>query len=142
MSPCQEGHVCPKINKQMYQYFFANEKYKVNQPIHRPPVFSNFIIKLLMRFQLFCILFLVLFLLKYNLHAVLCIGSRKIHWRRGRLPTPVFLGFLCGSDGEESRRPGFLQCGRPWFDPWVGKIPWRREQVPTPVFWPGESHGL
>lgn len=46
----------------MYQYFFANEKYKVNQPIHRPPVFSNFIIKLLMRFQLFCILFLVLFL--------------------------------------------------------------------------------
>lgn len=46
----------------MYQYFFANEKYQVNQPTHRPPIFSNFIIKLLMRFQLFCILFLVLFL--------------------------------------------------------------------------------
>ena len=35
-----------------------------------------------------------------------------------------------------------LQCGRPGFDPWVGKIPWRRERLPTPVFWPGESHGL
>ena len=31
-----------------------------------------------------------------------------------------------------------LQCGRPGFDPWVGKIPWRREQLPTPVFCPGE----
>ena len=35
-----------------------------------------------------------------------------------------------------------LQCGRPGFDPWVGKIPWRRERLPTPVFWPGEMHGL
>ena len=35
-----------------------------------------------------------------------------------------------------------LPCGRPGFDPWVGKIPWRRERLPTPVVWPGESHGL
>ena len=35
-----------------------------------------------------------------------------------------------------------LQCGRPGFDPWVGKILWRRKQLPTPVFWPGELHGL
>ena len=35
-----------------------------------------------------------------------------------------------------------LQCGRPGFDPWVGKIPWRREQLPIPVFWPGEFHRL
>ena len=35
-----------------------------------------------------------------------------------------------------------LQCGRPGFDPWVGKIPWRRERLPTTVFWPGEFHGL
>ena len=35
-----------------------------------------------------------------------------------------------------------LQCGRPGFDPWVGKIPWRRERLPTPVPWPGEFHGL
>ena len=26
----------------------------------------------------------------------------KIHWRRNRLPTPVFLGFSCGSAGKES----------------------------------------
>ena len=35
-----------------------------------------------------------------------------------------------------------LQCGRPRFDPRVGKIPWRRERLPTPVFWPGEFHGV
>jgi len=27
---------------------------------------------------------------------------RKIRWRRNRLPTPVFLGFPCGSAGKES----------------------------------------
>ena len=27
---------------------------------------------------------------------------RKIHWRRDRLPTPVFLGFHGGSAGKES----------------------------------------
>ena len=26
----------------------------------------------------------------------------KIHWRRDRLPTPVYLGFAGGSDGKES----------------------------------------
>ena len=26
----------------------------------------------------------------------------KIHWRRDRLPTPIFLGFPCGSAGKES----------------------------------------
>ena len=26
----------------------------------------------------------------------------------------------------------YLQCGRPGFDPWVGKISWRRERQPTP----------
>ena len=33
-----------------------------------------------------------------------------------------------------------LQCGRPRFDPWVGKMLWRREWQPAPVFLPGESH--
>ena len=28
----------------------------------------------------------------------------KIRWRRHRLPTPVFLGFPCGSAGKESAR--------------------------------------
>ena len=27
-----------------------------------------------------------------------------------------------------------LQCGKPGFDPWVGKIPWRKEWLPIPVF--------
>ena len=27
---------------------------------------------------------------------------RKIPWRRDKLPTPVFLGFTCGSAGKES----------------------------------------
>src|SRR5574339_530637 len=35
-----------------------------------------------------------------------------------------------------------LQCGRPGFEPWVGKIPWRRKKLPTPVFWPGDFQGL
>ena len=35
-----------------------------------------------------------------------------------------------------------MECGRPGFDPWVGKIPWRKERLPTPVFWSGEFHGL
>ena len=34
------------------------------------------------------------------------------------------------------------QCGRPGFNPWVGKIPWRRNGLRTPLFWPGEFHGL
>ena len=45
------------------------------------------------------------------------------------------IGFPSGSDGKESA------CGRPRFDPWVGKIPWRREWISTPVFLPGEFHG-
>ncbi|KAM9706182.1 TATA box-binding protein-associated factor RNA polymerase I subunit A isoform 3-T5 [Dama dama] len=32
-----------------------------------------------------------------------------------------------------------LQCGRPGFDPWIGKILWRRAWLPTPVFLPEES---
>ena len=35
-----------------------------------------------------------------------------------------------------------LQCGRPGFNPWVGKITRRRERLPSPVFQPGEFHGL
>ena len=63
---------------------------------------------------------------------------RKICWRRERLPTPVFLGFLCGSAGKESA----CNAGDLDSDLWIGKIPWRRERLPTPVFWPGEFHGL
>ena len=34
-----------------------------------------------------------------------------------------------------------LQCGRPGFDPWVGRIPWRRQWQSTPALLPGESNG-
>ena len=34
-----------------------------------------------------------------------------------------------------------LQCGRPGFDPWVGKTLWRMAWLPTAVFLPGEFHG-
>ena len=34
-----------------------------------------------------------------------------------------------------------LQCGRPGFNPWVGKIPWSRKWQPTPVLLPRTSHG-
>ena len=49
-----------------------------------------------------------------------------------------FLGFPCGSAGEESackaRDLGSI--------PGLGRFLWRRERPPTPVFWPGEFHGL
>ena len=41
-----------------------------------------------------------------------------------------------GSDTKEC-----LQCGKPGFNPWLGKISWRRRWPPIPVFLPGESHG-
>ena len=34
-----------------------------------------------------------------------------------------------------------LQCGRPRFDPWVGKMPWRKKWQPTLVLLPGNFHG-
>ena len=34
-----------------------------------------------------------------------------------------------------------MQCGRPRFDPQVGRTPWKREWQPTPLFLPGKSHG-
>jgi len=30
---------------------------------------------------------------------------RRIHWRRDRLPAPVFLGFPCGSAGKKKNPP-------------------------------------
>ena len=48
------------------------------------------------------------------------------------------LKFFGGSDSKESI---CLQCGRPGFDPWVGKIPWRRKWLSTPVFLSGGFQG-
>ena len=44
------------------------------------------------------------------------------------------MDFLGGSDGKSVCLP----CGRPGFDPWVGKILWKRAGQPIPVFLPGE----
>ena len=45
--------------------------------------------------------------------------------------------YVCGGGLRQERI--CLQCGRPGFDPWVGKIPWRRAWKSTPVLLPGES---
>ena len=58
--------------------------------------------------------------------------------RRDRLPTPVFLGFPCGSAGKESA----CNVGDLGLIPGLGRFPWRRKRQPTPVFWPREFHGL
>ena len=64
--------------------------------------------------------------------------GREDPLERDRLPTPVFLGFPCGSAGKESA----CNARDLGFNTWVGKIPWRKERLPIPVFWPGEFHGL
>ena len=57
----------------------------------------------------------------------------KIPWRRDRLPTPVFLGFPCGSTGKEST----CNVGD------LGSIPGlRRSPGEEKGYWPREFHGL
>ena len=60
----------------------------------------------------------------------------KISWRRDRLPTPVFLGFLCGSDGKKSA------CN---VVDVVRSLGWEdlleKGKATHSVFLPGESHG-
>ena len=58
----------------------------------------------------------------------------KILWRRGRLPTPVFMGVPGRSDGKEST----CNAGELGSIPVLGRSPWRRAWQPTPVFLPGE----
>ena len=80
------------------------------------------------------------------------LGSKRT-WQITPHPFPVdtWMRHMHKKQHDNSLKTGFpgksagkecLQCGRPWFDLWVGKIPWRREWLPIPVFWPGEFHGL
>ena len=65
--------------------------------------------------------------------------GQEDRWRRESLPTPVLLGFPCGSAGEQPAcNEGDLGSipGLGW-SPGEGK-----GYPPTPVFWPGEFHGL
>ena len=53
-----------------------------------------------------------------------------------------FLLVNCPQAGSlVSQMVKILQCGRPGFDPWVGKILWRKESQPIQVFLPEEFHG-
>ena len=54
---------------------------------------------------------------------------RHSQWFMGRLPKASLVSQLVKNPPA---------CGRPGFDPWVGKIPWRKKWLPTPVFLPGE----
>ena len=49
----------------------------------------------------------------------------------------LVMGFPGGSEVKSI----CLECGRPRFNPWVGKIPWSRKWQPIPVFLLGEFHG-
>ena len=60
-------------------------------------------------------------------------GLGRSAGEKDRPPTPVFLGFLCGSAGQESA----CIVGDLGLIPGLG-----RERLPTTVFWPGEFHGL
>ena len=51
---------------------------------------------------------------------------RKIHWRRDKLPTPVFLGFPCGSAGKEST----CNVGDLGSIPGLGRYPGERKGYP------------
>ena len=73
--------------------------------------------------------------------------AKKVLWRRDRLPTPVFLGFPCGSAGKEST----CNVGDLGSIPGLGRSPgeekgytfqyFQHSEIPTPVFWPREFHG-
>ena len=58
-----------------------------------------------------------------------------MRWRRDKLPTPIFLGFPCGSAGKESA----CSVGDLGSIPGLGRSPGEGN---TLVFWPGEHHGL
>ena len=60
----------------------------------------------------------------------------KFNYQQIYPPIPI-LNFPASWDGKSI----CLQCGRPRFNPWVGKILWRRKWQPTPVLLPGKSHG-
>ena len=52
--------------------------------------------------------------------------ARKIHWRRDRLPTPVFLGFSCDSAGKESD----CNAGDVGLTPGLGRSPGEGKSYP------------
>ena len=59
---------------------------------------------------------------------------------------PVFFLFMAKLKEKKKRGASLVaqlvkQCGRPEFDPWVGKIPLEKGTATRiPGFWPGEFH--
>ena len=95
-------------------------------------------------------------LLAWRFHLILyfCSGSCLISSRLKNLYKSVFFSVFQSVTSRVTSRCSLittqqcfftmqqiihLQCGRPGFNPWVGKIPWRRAWHPTPGFFPGES---
>ena len=64
--------------------------------------------------------------------------DREDPLEKGRLPTPVFLGFPDGSEGKESA----CNEGDLGSIPVLGRSPGEGKGYPLQIFWPGEFHGL
>ena len=96
----------------------TSKRLNAKTPTHRDIIFKRQDIKI--------------FITKWKMQATYCVIPNIRHSTIGKTT-----GFPGGSDGKASG----LQCGRPEFNPWVGKILWRRQWHPTPVLWPGKSHG-
>ena len=95
--------------------------------------------------------------LKLNIHKTKIMASGPItSWQidRETVSDFIFWGSKITADGDCSheikrhlllgvaqRINICLHCGRPGFNPGVGKISWRRKWQPTPIFLPGKSHG-
>ena len=61
-------------------------------------------------------------------------GASTEEWDKNTTYPIGYNEFPGGSDSEVSA----YQCGRPGFNPWVGKISWRRKWQLTSVFLPGK----
>ena len=107
----------------------------------------------------FIYLFIWLCLVLAAVHRIFYCGVwtpwvRKIPWRRDRLPTPVFLGFPCGSAGKESAcNVGDLGLIPGWEDPLekrkathssilAWRIPWTVHGVSKSQTWLSDFHSL
>ena len=71
------------------------------------------------------------------------LGAGYCPWGRKESGTTEWLHFsiIKGFPWWLRRESLCLQCGRPGFQPWVGKIPWRRKWQSIPVLLPGKFHG-
>ena len=64
--------------------------------------------------------------------------GQEFHWRRNRLPTPVFLAFICGSAGKEST----CNAGDVGSISGLGRFPGEEKWYPIQYSWPGEFQWL